>query len=52
VRLLDPAGDIEDPIGSDVTTYRNLAERMEGLIRARLHEDGILPEQGEAKEVQ
>ena len=52
VRLLDPAGDIEDPIGSDVGTYRVLAERMEGLIRARLHEDGILPEQGKAKDVQ
>ncbi len=42
IRALDPAGDIEDPIGSDVQTYRNLAERMEGLIRQRLKEDKII----------
>lgn len=42
VRSLDPAGDIADPIGSDVATYRNLAEQMEKLIHARLREDHIL----------
>jgi protein-tyrosine phosphatase len=42
IRSLDPAGDIEDPIGSDVQTYRTLAERMEGLIRQRLKEDKII----------
>lgn len=42
VRNLDPAGDIEDPIGSDVATYRSLAEQMEKLIHARLREDHIL----------
>jgi protein-tyrosine phosphatase len=42
LRLLDAAGDIEDPIGSDVQTYRTLAEKMVGLIRQRLDEDGIL----------
>lgn len=42
IRPLDPAGDIEDPIGSDVHTYRTLAERMEGLIRQRLKEDKII----------
>ncbi|MGC4033034.1 MAG: Sua5/YciO/YrdC/YwlC family protein [Tepidisphaeraceae bacterium] len=40
---LDPAGDIEDPIGSDVTTYRNLAEQMEKLIAQRLREGQIIP---------
>lgn len=44
-RLLDPEGDIEDPIGSDVATYKSLAERMEGLIRARLKEDHIMEQQ-------
>ncbi|MBC7784337.1 MAG: Sua5/YciO/YrdC/YwlC family protein, partial [Burkholderiales bacterium] len=42
VRPLDPAGDIEDPIGSDVGTYRSLAQKMEGLIRIRLKEDKII----------
>ena len=42
VHLLDSAGDIEDPIGSDVATYRTLAQRMELLINARLKEDGII----------
>ena len=36
--LLDPKGDIEDPIGADATHYRDLAQRMERLIRDRLHE--------------
>lgn len=44
-RLLDADGDIEDPIGSDVATYKSLAERMEGLIRARLEEDHIMEQQ-------
>ncbi|MGN6625546.1 MAG: Sua5/YciO/YrdC/YwlC family protein [Tepidisphaeraceae bacterium] len=42
VRPLDTAGDIEDPIGSDVATYRSLAERMTHLIRDRLKEDKIV----------
>ena len=42
IRPLDTAGDIEDPIGSDVATYRTLAERMEHLIRDRLKEDKIV----------
>lgn len=50
IRMLDPDGDIEDPIGSDVQTYRTLAERMQVLIRARLLEDGILPGEAVAKE--
>ena len=42
VLTLDPAGDIEDPIGSDVATYRGLAEQMKKLIRHRLTEGHIL----------
>jgi len=41
--LLDTSGEIEDPIGSDVATYRKLAEHMQGLIRARLKEKKIIP---------
>ena len=35
---LDPQGDIEDPIGSDVAHYRQLAEQMDHLIRRWLGE--------------
>lgn len=35
---LDPSGDIEDPIGSSAEHYRQLAERMEPLIRQRIKE--------------
>lgn len=42
VFTLDPAGDIEDPIGSDVATYRSLAHQMEKLIQDRLREGNIL----------
>lgn len=39
VRTLDPAGgDIPDPIGSGPEVYRKTAERLRGLIRARLGE--------------
>ncbi len=41
-QLLDTDGDIEDPIGSDVATYRKLAEHMQGLIRNRLREKKII----------
>lgn len=33
---LDPTGDIEDPIGSDVSVYRELAHKLEQLIESRL----------------
>ncbi len=42
LQMLDPAGDIEDPIGSDVSTYRSLAEYMEKLINDRLREGHII----------
>jgi len=42
IKLLDSEGDIEDPIGSDVATYKTLAQKLEGLIRNRLKEDKII----------
>jgi protein-tyrosine phosphatase len=38
VRMLDPAGDIEDPIGGEAELYSALAEKMRGLIDARFTE--------------
>jgi protein-tyrosine phosphatase len=35
---LDPEADIDDPIGSDEAVYRQVAERLEKLIRQRLSE--------------
>ncbi len=34
--LLDPSGDILDPIGQDQSTYNALAEQMEQLIATKL----------------
>ncbi|MEM1013030.1 MAG: Sua5/YciO/YrdC/YwlC family protein [Planctomycetota bacterium] len=34
--LLDPDGDIEDPIGADASTYMRLAEKLETLVDDRL----------------
>ncbi len=36
--LLDPNGDIEDPIGSDVTVYESLSKTLRALIDKRLTE--------------
>lgn len=36
--LLDPEGDVEDPIGGDVSLYRELAGRFNELIRDRLNQ--------------
>ena len=41
-RLIDSTGDIEDPIGSDVETYRKLATKLQELIGKRLRVDGIV----------
>lgn len=38
VATLDPAGDIEDPIGSDVRIYHDLAGQLRLLIEKRLEE--------------
>ena len=38
VATLDPAGDIEDPIGGDVRLYQDLAGQLRKLIERRLEE--------------
>jgi len=38
VATLDPAGDIEDPIGGDVRLYQDLAGQLRKLIEKRLEE--------------
>ena len=42
VATLDPAGDIDDPIGGDATLYRDLASQLQSLIQKRLQEK-VLP---------
>jgi len=42
VSSLDPAGDIEDPIGGEVSLYIEVAERIKKLIEQRLAQ-GIVP---------
>lgn len=42
LQLLDPKGDIEDPIGSDLQTYQSLARQLQGLIRDRLKENRMI----------
>jgi len=38
VQLLDPAGDIDDPIGSSGAVYRRVAARIQRAVRRRLDE--------------
>ena len=38
VSNLDPDGDIEDPIGGDVSLYKEVADRIGKLIEKRLAE--------------
>jgi protein-tyrosine-phosphatase len=38
VDTLDPAGDIDDPIGGDVALYKTLAGQLQTLIEKRLQE--------------
>ncbi len=35
-QMLDPAGDVDDPIGSSAAHYQELADRMRGLVEARI----------------
>ncbi len=42
VATLDPRGDIDDPIGSDVTVYQDLAGQLRKLIETRLQEKTLL----------
>ena len=39
---LDPAGDIDDPIGGDISLYQELAVHLQGLIEKRLSEKDLL----------
>ncbi len=41
VHTLDPDGDIDDPIGSDVEVYRSLAVHLNKLIGKRLDENPV-----------
>lgn len=38
IMMLDPDGDIADPIGSGEPVYRRVAQRLEKLIRNRFAE--------------
>jgi protein-tyrosine-phosphatase len=42
VSNLDPEGDIEDPIGGDLSLYTEVADRIKKLIEQRLAQ-GIVP---------
>lgn len=42
IATLDPRGDIDDPIGADVTVYQDLAGQLRKLIEQRLHEKTLL----------
>lgn len=42
VKLLDPRGDIEDPIGGDVAQYQTLAGQLQTLIEHRLQEKPLV----------
>jgi protein-tyrosine phosphatase len=42
VMLLDPHGDIEDPIGGDVALYQSLAGVLRDLIERRLREKSLV----------
>jgi L-threonylcarbamoyladenylate synthase len=42
VSNLDPDGDIEDPIGGDVSLYTEVAQKIQGLIEKRLAQ-GVVP---------
>ncbi len=41
VKTLNPDGDIEDPIGSDIAVYKTLATQLQSLIEKRLDELAI-----------
>jgi protein-tyrosine-phosphatase len=41
VVTLNPDGDIDDPIGSDVTVYQSLAGQLQTLIERRLEERSL-----------
>ncbi len=46
VALVDPAGDIPDPIGGPVDVYIRTAERLRRAVRARFEELGLVGREG------
>jgi protein-tyrosine-phosphatase len=42
IATLDPAGDIDDPIGGSEKLYRDLAGELRRLIELRLRESDLL----------
>jgi L-threonylcarbamoyladenylate synthase len=42
VITVDPAGDVDDPIGGDVQLYRALAGQLKELIEKRLEDRGVV----------
>jgi protein-tyrosine-phosphatase len=41
VALLDPAGNVEDPIGTELSTYRRCAELFRRRLKQRLKEQQV-----------
>jgi L-threonylcarbamoyladenylate synthase len=41
-KTLDPSGDIDDPIGGDITLYQELAVHLQELIEKRLSEKALV----------
>jgi protein-tyrosine phosphatase len=42
VTMLNPDGDIDDPVGADMATYRNVASQLKMLIEKRLDEASVV----------
>jgi protein-tyrosine phosphatase len=42
VTMLNPDGDIQDPVGADMQTYRDVASQLKTLIQKRLDEAPVL----------
>jgi protein-tyrosine phosphatase len=38
IHLVDPAGDIDDPIGQGLESYESIADRLENILPGRLQE--------------
>lgn len=46
--MLDPSGDISDPIGGDLRLYQELAGRLKSLIETRLSDGRLIQQQVES----
>lgn len=49
VSLLDPAGEIEDPIGGDLKLYREVAGKMKRILEQRLQDQSLLGQAEKSK---